>query len=58
MDFDKHARYLRMKATIYVELKDDESPEDGEDRFLECLPEGIDCAGYTSEMWLPDLEEE
>ena len=56
MNMEKDARYLRMRCTIYVKLRDDESPEDGEDRFLECLPEGIDCAGYNSDMWLPDAE--
>ena len=49
-------RYLKMDAHIYIELKDGEEPEEAEDRFLEALPEGMDCGAYHASMWYPDEE--
>ena len=47
--------YLRMEAVVYVKLTDEEqgmAPKEAmtsaEERFLECLPEGMDCIGYKS----------
>ena len=57
MVMEEDKRYLRIECVLYVELADDESPEDGEDRFLENLPDKIDCASFRSEMWYPDEEE-
>ena len=49
--------YARIEAVIYVELRPGDTLEDAEDRFLESLPDGIDCAGYKSDMWVPDEEQ-
>lgn len=46
--------YLRIKSVVYVELKEGETPEEAEDRYLCALPEGMDVASYTSECWTPD----
>ena len=52
----KEKNYARLEATIFIELKPGETLEEAEDRFLEALPEGIDCVGYRSDMWIPDEE--
>ena len=54
MNISEEKKYLRIEATVYVELKPGEEPEEAEDRFLCALPDGMDCAGYRSEMWLPE----
>ena len=56
MDMQAEKRYVRIEAVIYVELGEKETPEDGEDRFLDSLPSGIDCVSYRSSMWFPDEE--
>ena len=56
MDLQGNKRYLRMEAVVYVEVKEGETPEEAEDRFLCGLPDGMDCASYKSEMWYPDEE--
>ena len=57
MDIQKDKLYLRIENVVYVELKEGESPEEAEDRFLCCLPEGMDIASYRAECWYPDQEE-
>ena len=54
MDMQEGKRYLRIENVVYVELADWETPEDGEDRFMDALPDGIDIASFTSEIWIPD----
>ena len=54
MEIKEEKRYLRMEAVLYVELHEGETPEDGEDRVLEGLPEGVDIASFKSDMWIPD----
>lgn len=46
--------YIRIESTIYVELKEGETPEEAEKRFFDLLPEGMDVANYRSECWYPD----
>lgn len=48
--------YVRIEAVVFVELKPGETLEEAEDRFLDALPQGMDCAGYKSDMWVPDEE--
>lgn len=47
-------QYVRIESVVYVELRDGEKPEDAEDRFLESLPSGIDCASIRSEIWIDE----
>lgn len=54
MDMQEGKRYLRIENVVYVELADGETPEDGEDRFMDALPDGIDIASFTSEIWIPE----
>ena len=48
--------YVRIEAVVYVEIERGQHLEDGEDKFLESLPEGIDVASMHSEMWDDDEE--
>ena len=57
MNIDSGKKYLRMEATVYIELKEGEEPAEAEDRFLCGLPKGMDCASYHASMWFPDEEE-
>ena len=51
MNITSDKQYVRIEAVLFVELKDGEGQEDAEDRFLESLPTGIDCASFHSEYW-------
>lgn len=48
--------YVRIEAVVYVEIEKGQTLEDGEDKFLDALPEGIDIASMHSEMWDDDEE--
>ena len=54
MEMREGKRYLRIENVVYVELAEGETPEDGEDRFMDALPEGIDIASFKSEIWIPE----
>ena len=53
---DKNKNYLRIENVVYVELRDGETPEEAEDRFLCCLDDGMDIASYRSECWYSEEE--
>lgn len=44
-------RYLRVETTVYVELLDGETQEEAEERFLNALPKGMDCAKLNTSYW-------
>lgn len=46
--------FARIEAVVYVEVKDGETLEDAEAKFLNALPDGIDIASCKSDMWVPD----
>ena len=54
MEIREDKQYLRMEAVVYIEMKDGESQEDAEDRFLCGLPDGMDCASFKSSLWVDD----
>ena len=54
VDIIEEKRYMRMEAVVMVEMRDGETMEDAEDRFLCGLPEGMDCLSYKSSMYVPD----
>ena len=44
--------HLRVEAVIYVEMRDGETKEEAEDRFLCALPDDMRCVSYKAQ--LPD----
>lgn len=47
--------YVRMEVVLYIEMKEGETQEEAEERFICALPDGMDVASYKSQYW--DLEE-
>ena len=54
MEEDK--RYIRMEATIYVEMLEGETQAEAEDRVIDALPEGIDLVSFRSQYWTDEEE--
>ena len=48
--------YVRIEAVVYVEIEKGQTLEDGEDKLLNALPDGVDIASMHSEMWDDDEE--
>ena len=44
-------RYVRTEVVLFIEVQEGETPEEAEDRFLDSLPDGIDCASIRSAYW-------
>lgn len=44
-------KYLRMASVVVIKLREGETQEDAEDRFLDALQEGMDIVSYTSTFW-------
>ena len=44
-------RYVRMEATIYIEMLEGETQAEAEDRVIDALPEGIDLVSFRSQYW-------
>lgn len=47
-------RYVRMENVVYIELREGETIEDAEDRFINALPDGIDITSFRSTLEEPD----
>ena len=56
MELENDKRYVRMEATLYIEMKPGETQASAEDRFIDGLPDGIDIVSFRSEYWEPDEE--
>ena len=54
MKFNADKKYVRIESVVLVEIGERETLEDAEDKFLNCLPEGIDCVHFSSEMWVDE----
>lgn len=56
LELENDKRYVRMEATLYIEMKPGETQASAEDRFIDGLPDGIDIVSFRSEYWEPDEE--